>query len=160
MDTVIESEASLTGTFKTTKDMVFYDDDELYVRGLLTLKVNACSDTETLSKMLPVNVMVGGTYSFIYDVAMEMSDAPVQKMEVVTAKEEPKKAESEEDEVIIEDEVVIEDDAKKNETTEEKNSQKEPSEEPVTEEIAVRASTEESKSNLGKIDHIFAVASW
>ncbi len=149
VDTIIDTNASLTGTFKTTKDMVFFDNDELYVRGMLTLKVNACSDTAALSQMLPVNVQVGGTYSFIYDVAMEMTDEDLSASTNVSRieDEEVPTANGEEDEVVIEGETDNKEAEEEPENNEGEEQQKE---------VVVATSV----SNIGKIDHIFAVACW
>ena len=65
---VIDSGAVITSSFTTGKDYVYADDTEIYVRGILTLKVESAKDISKLHELLPVDVEVGREYNFVYDI--------------------------------------------------------------------------------------------
>lgn len=71
---VIDSGAVITSSFTTGKDYVYADDTEIYVRGILTLKVESAKDISKLYDLLPVDVEVGREYNFVYDIGFLSQD--------------------------------------------------------------------------------------
>ena len=65
---VLESGAVMTASFTTGKNYVYADDTEIYVRGILNLKVESAKDLAKLQAMLPVDVEIGKEYNFVYDI--------------------------------------------------------------------------------------------
>ena len=68
LDAVLESDSSISATFATGKEYVYADDTELYVRGILNLKVESSKDIEKIQKFLPVDVEIGTEYNFVMDI--------------------------------------------------------------------------------------------
>lgn len=65
---VIDSGVSMTANFTTCKEMVYADDSEIYVRGILNLKIESARDLSKIRELLPVDVEVGQEYNFVYDI--------------------------------------------------------------------------------------------
>ena len=65
---VEESGADISASFSSGRDFVYADDTEIYVRGVLTLKVNSAKDLSKLQPLLPTDVEIGKQYNFVYDV--------------------------------------------------------------------------------------------
>lgn len=94
LQAVKDSDAGMSATFTTNGDQVFYDNGELCVRGMLTLKVNAAADTDQINKMLPTDVKVGNIYNFVYDIGIvtdkdiKTADATTESSETATETQE------------------------------------------------------------------------
>ncbi len=65
---VKDSGVVMDASFSSGKGYVYADDKEVYVRGILNLKVEAAEDISKIQKYLPVDVKVGQEYNFVYDI--------------------------------------------------------------------------------------------
>lgn len=65
---VIDSGVIMDARFSTGKGYVYADDKEVYVRGILNLKVESAEDITKIQKYLPADVEVGQEYNFVYDI--------------------------------------------------------------------------------------------
>lgn len=65
---VIDSGVVMSADFSTGKDYVYADDNEIYVRGILNLKIESAEDISKIQNLLPIDVEVGKEYNFLYDI--------------------------------------------------------------------------------------------
>lgn len=65
---VIDSGVIMDARFSTGKGYVYADDKEVYVRGILNLKVESAEDITKIQKYLPADVEIGQEYNFVYDI--------------------------------------------------------------------------------------------
>ena len=75
---VIDSGVIMDARFSTGKGYVYADDKEVYVRGILNLKVESAKDITKIQKYLPADVEVGQEYNFVYDIGfVALGDIPL-----------------------------------------------------------------------------------
>ena len=146
-----ESEAVFTSTFTTGEDFVYADDTEVYVRGILRMKVESAKDMDKINELLPIDMKVGETHNIVYDIGFTTSGDDAEVVEVSAEPKEEVKEEVENTslESAALTSVAIED--KDGEETAEAETEAEAEVEEKEEVTYTRS------GNKGKIDYIFAL---
>ncbi len=143
-----ESGAVFSSTFTTGEDYVYADDAEVYVRGILKIKVESAKDMTKINELLPIDMKVGETHNIVYDIGFttggevsSIEDEEQAKQEVSEDKENTAALESAQ---LASAEIEKTDDDADN------------AEDETTEETETYART----GNEGKIDYIFALGAY